>query len=163
MKRRHGAITACLGAWLALFAACTDTRPPSSCGSVPPNGCPEDFGADVCQDPSCNATYACDDGRWSFVRMCGARDVTNAVGPAMDATEKDWDSGETADAPRIDGPPGASGGPACVPLQAPDCPLAIAASCAPSLDCCGCGDLFVCTDGGWDPWGRCVDGSVVRQ
>lgn len=56
---------------------------------------------------------------------------------------------------------GAFGGPGCVDLQMPDCPLGVALTC-PS-GCCGCEDLFVCKNGGWDLWGSCgVDGAVPR-
>jgi hypothetical protein len=164
MKRGPGALAGCVVTCLACLAACTDTPPHGSCSNAPPDGCPEDFGADVCLDPSCDAVYACDNGRWTFVRMCSARDVANDVGAAMDGTESVSDSGEAPDVTGgIDAPPGAFGGPGCVPLQTPDCPLGVAASCAPRPDCCGCTDLFVCADGGWDPWGQCVDGSAVPQ
>jgi hypothetical protein len=56
---------------------------------------------------------------------------------------------------------GAFGGPGCVDLQAPDCPLGLAISCPNG--CCGCEDLFVCRNGGWNLWGQCVDGGITQS
>jgi len=32
-----------------------------------------------------------------------------------------------------------------------------------SPDCCGCVDLWVCDNGGWNIWAECVDGGIVLQ
>ena len=28
-------------------------------------------------------------------------------------------------------------------------------------DCCGCANLYVCSDGGWSPWGECSDAGTI--
>ena len=55
----------------------------------------------------------------------------------------------------IDAPPGAFGGPGCGDLLEPDGALGVALACGAS--CCGCEDLFVCENGGWELWGTCGD------
>jgi hypothetical protein len=143
-----------------VVASCEDTSPPIPCVDAPPDGCPEDFGADVCQDRRCDSVYACNDGHWAFVRACGARD--GASDP--DVPEVDGDAGYNRDSlADLDAPSGAFGGPGCIPLQAPDCPLGVALVCSSSVDCCGCQDLFLCADGGWEPWGLCADGGIIAR
>jgi hypothetical protein len=159
-RRDRAVLAVGLIAILRIAAACEDTSPPIPCVDAPPTGCPEDFGADVCQDPRCDSVYACTDGHWVFARACGARDGAGAP----DATGVDADSGGDRDGPPgVDAPMGAFGGPGCVSLQAPDCDLGVALVCSTGVDCCGCQDLFVCVDGGWEPWGTCTDGGVVPR
>ena len=142
-------------ALLALLAAgCDSQLPVVSCRNIPDGGCPVQGGVE-CQDPSCAAAYACQaDGGWSFAHACPARD-----GSVQDATN---DGPGPSDAGYdIDAPPGAFGGPGCVALQPPDCPLGTALVC--SSGCCGCQDLFVCDDAGWDPWGTCTDDAGITK
>jgi hypothetical protein len=158
----YGIIAVVVSCNLGAVAGCEDTTPALPCVDAPPTGCPDDFGADVCQDPACSAVYSCDNGKWTFVRACGPADgsvdasVAREAGAPEDALASD--RGEI----EIDAPVGAFGGAGCVSLEPPDCPLGVALYCK-SSDCCGCEDLFVCADGGWNPWGACVDGAVVGQ
>lgn len=150
----------CLSVFLwGLFsiAACEDGTPSVPCVNVPPSGCPQYAGVDVCQDPSCDAVYACEAGRWKLDHRCPARTADGG-----DATAPKRDAGGSFDASDIDAPPGAFGGPGCVDLQLPDCSLGAALTCG-SSDCCGCMDLFVCDSGGWQPWGQCADGGVAKR
>jgi hypothetical protein len=152
------ATAAAIGAiLLAVLAACADDSAPARCGEIPNHGCPALGGVDICMDPSCPSGYACQSGSWVLVTTCPPRDG----GPA-EAGVPLHDSG-TADVLVVDAPPGAYGGPGCLPLQPPECSLGMALSCGGRQNCCDCDDLFVCDDGGWDPWGTCVDGAAVRQ
>jgi hypothetical protein len=143
---------------LCLLGACRDAPPPAQCQDIPTAGCPEDNGADACSDVTCAAVYACQDGTWVFRRTCPDYSADAAQRP--EAAPIDADS--TGDA-GIDAPAGASGGPGCADLQAPDCSLGAALACGGVQACCGCVDLYVCSDGGWDLWGACVDGGVTPQ
>jgi hypothetical protein len=140
---------------LALLAllACEDGAPPTPCVNAPPNGCPLS-GADVCKDPSCDTAYACQNGKWVLDHTCAPRGDAGSDGQhASDAYAISRDGS-------FDAPPGADGGPGCVALQPPDCALATALACPDG--CCGCGDLFVCTNGGWNAWGQCsADAGIV--
>ena len=158
---RHGLFAVATACSVALVAACEDTAPALPCVNAPPGGCPEDYGADVCQDPACSAVYSCDGGKWSFVRACGPRDASLEASAVREAGAPE-DATAADDRPQvdIDAPAGAFGGAGCAALEPPDCPLGVALVCK-SSDCCGCEGLFVCADGGWNAWGSCVDGSVV--
>lgn len=141
---------------IALFSAalallgCSTQDEAHTCTNVPSGGCPLLNGT-ACDDPSCVAAYACTPNGWVFDHACPAHDGGTMDGATMptDAGARDVD---------VD-VPGASGGPGCDPLQPPDCTLAFAASC-PTSDCCGCEDVFVCQDGGWNTWGVCADGGL---
>jgi hypothetical protein len=139
-----------------IAAACQDNFPAEPCRNIPPGGCPgQDPG--VCTDVTCVAVYTCQpDGTWVHAVDCPPREG-GADDGALDASAPEVNSARDVD---ID-VPGAGGGPGCADLQAPDCPLEIAAAC--SMDCCGCEDLFVCNDGGWSPWGLCVDGGIQKE
>jgi hypothetical protein len=138
-----------LPALLVAFA-CEDTSPPIPCREIPPNGCPSST-ADACSDPTCLNVYDCVDGVWKFDHVCPPKDG----GAMIDATQ-----GPPLDATAFDAPPGAFGGPGCADLQMPDCPVGTALECT-SAACCGCEDLFVCSGGGWAPWGTCsAEGGV---
>ncbi|HEY8042473.1 MAG TPA: hypothetical protein VIF15_21875 [Polyangiaceae bacterium] len=140
-------------------AACEDGTPATPCvNSVPTGGCPDDGTLDVCQDPSCNAAYACTKGSWVLDHTCPPRPAD----AGSDAVILPRDAQAASDA-AVDAPPGAFGGPGCVDLQPPECPAGVALACGGARDCCGCTDLFVCVNGGWNPWGSCVDGGVVPQ
>jgi hypothetical protein len=81
---------------------------------------------------------------------CPGRDAiapTDAYVPEAEAASYDAS---------IDAPPGAFGGPGCESLVVPDCALGVALACGNSA-CCGCEDLFVCENGGWELWGTCGD------
>ena len=141
---------------LALALACDSTPPPITCYGIPPNGCP-DQGSATCTDPTCAAVYECQaDGGWALAYSCpppegGAPDA-DAGSDAPVIRDSGWD---------IDAPPGAFGGPGCIDLQQPDCPLGTVLIC--NAQCCGCESLFVCADGGWDFWGVCTDAGPVPQ
>lgn len=139
-------------AWLVL--ACDSGPAPVTCYGIPDGGCPNE-GTDTCIDPTCAAVYDClADGGWGLDYTCPVRE-----GGAMDAPVTDSmpsDAGYDVDAP-----PGAFGGPGCVDLQTPDCPLGTVLVCGGG--CCGCQDLYVCDDGGWDIWGQCTDAGPVMN
>jgi hypothetical protein len=146
------AALACIGAALALAVACGDAINDQTCSNVPPGGCPLSHGV-ACDDPTCQAVYACEPGgAWRFDHACPAHD--GGADAAVDAPPDVLPP--PSDASAFDVPPGAYGGPGCADLEAPDCPLGVALSCA---NCCGCEDLFVCTNGGWNAWGACLDGA----
>lgn len=135
---------------LVLAASCADqTITPQRCTNIPAGGCPLSHGV-ACEDPACEAAYACREGNvWELMMRCPGRE---AGGPP-DAFAPD------AEAPpidaSIDAPPGAFGGPGCPSLVVPDCALGVALAC--NAACCGCEDLFVCENGGWTFWGTCGD------
>ena len=143
------------GALVAPLACGDGDVPARPCTDIPAGGCPLAHGV-ACEDPSCEAVYACLPGNlWELRARCPAHDGAAesgtrpstedaAVGPAFDAS--------------IDAPPGAFGGPGCPSLASPDCPLGVALACA--RGCCGCEDLYVCANGGWDLWGACGDAGV---
>lgn len=147
MKKKYLALS--MLAW-----ACNDTQPIVQCNDIPDGGCPSQEGV-ACQDPTCAAAYTCEpDGGWALAYTCPARDAE------VDSTSNDAPSPNDAGYD-IDAPPGAFGGPGCEALEMPDCPLGEALLC--QNGCCGCGDLWVCDDGGWDPWGTCSDDAGIRQ
>jgi hypothetical protein len=134
--------------------ACEDTTPPVPCREIPIGGCPADGNA--CSDPSCYNLFDCVAGEWQFVQACPTPDAA----PPSDAS--DAHASLMFDANGIDAPPGSSGGPGCADLEPPDCPLALAIACA-NTDCCGCTDLYVCQNGGWNVWGTCGDGGIAQM
>jgi hypothetical protein len=107
----------------------------------------------ACDDPTCEAVYACRAGNvWELDHACPPHDA--AARPAADANAPDARDASS------DAPPGANGGPGCDALQAPDCALGLALVCP--VGCCDCEDLFVCQSGGWTLWGTCSpDAGVV--
>lgn len=142
---------ACLALVAAVLTGCDDATPSvSTCRDIPAGGCPLAHGV-ACDDPACAAAYACRDGAWVIDHVCASRDASADARPVVDAGPAD----ATIDVP------GANGGPGCGPLQSPDCPLATALSCGAS--CCGCEDLYVCLDAGWELWGSCADGGAVPK
>lgn len=143
-----------VAAFLALVAGASscrdDAATPSPCTSIPPGGCPLSHGI-ACEDPSCEAVYACREGNvWELDRTCPARE---AGAPREASTDAPIEASRPFDA-SVDAPPGANGGPGCAPLQVPDCSLGFALSC-PS-GCCDCEDLYVCQNGGWTYWATCT-------
>jgi len=144
----------------ALAFACGDSVDHAYCTGIPDAGCPNPVSN--CSDPTCAAIYQPDEScQWTFLQSCpgyvpphdAGRDSPRAVavdGLAFDGARRDV---------AVVLPPGASGGPGCEDLELPDCPVAEAYVCQ---DCCGCQDLYVCVDGGWDLWGECNDAGTVE-
>jgi hypothetical protein len=136
---------------VGVVACRDDAATVEQCTNIPAGGCPLSHGV-ACQDPSCEAIYACRSGNaWELDHTCPAHD-------ASAPRESGADADATADASRpfdasADAPPGANGGPGCGPLQTPDCSLGFALAC-PS-GCCDCEDLYVCQNGGWTYWATC--------
>lgn len=143
-----------------LVAACSsDDASSAPCSDIPDGGCPLSHGV-ACGDPTCANVYACVNGAWVFDHACAPHDA-GATADGGSSADGDAASGNVADA-AFDAPPGAFGGPGCPDLQSPDCSLGTALACPRQSDCCGCEDLFVCQNGGWVAWGRCVDGGVSQ-
>ena len=138
--------------------ACSNPPIPATCQDLQAPACPTEEDADVCIDVECASVYACDNGTWSFVETCPNYSAEAGVHPVEAGPE----AASEFDAP-FDAPPGSFGGPGCVDLEMPDCSLGTALACSGQEDCCGCMDLYVCTDGGWVPWGECVDGGVSSK
>ena len=140
---------------LAGVGACQDVPFAQRCTNIPAGGCPLD-GPSVCSDITCEAVYRCNPDRtWTRDSVCPAREaglVDSAVRDAAPPPPRD----AALDVQ------GATGGPGCLALEPPDCPLGTALSC-PSNACCGCDDLFVCADGGWTAWGTCAGGTVSAK
>jgi hypothetical protein len=140
----------------ALGAACQLSAEEQPCLDIPDGGCP---GVDQtnCLDVTCAAIYTCQpNGSWILALPCPVREA--GVDSSVDAPAPKEASAVRDAAIDVQG---AFGGPGCVDLEQPDCPLGEALACGP--DCCGCGDLFVCQDGVWNLWGECVDGGVQPQ
>ena len=144
-----------LAAFLAA-PACSNPPLPATCDDLAAPACPTDLDADVCADIECASVYSCNNGQWVFVQSCPDYSAEAGVHPV----EAGDDAGYAFDG-ALDAPPGAFGGPGCVPLEDPDCELGTALECSPANGCCGCDELYVCDDGGWVPLGECVDGGVV--
>ncbi len=144
-----GAVAAC-----GLVGCREDLPTAQPCRNVPDGGCPRSRGV-ACDDPTCGAVYLCrEDRTWELEKICPARTADAAPAPPRPdaAPPPPRDAGIVL-------PEGASGGPGCGTLQAPDCPLATAYGCPNG--CCGCEDLFVCERGGWTTWGICGDAGVI--
>lgn len=136
---------------LTVVACQGDLPTPAKCTDIPAGGCPR--ADDACADPSCAALYVCtSSGAWQLATTCPAHDASADARPIVPPVDASTLRDVSIDVP------GASGGPGCDPLDAPDCPLATAAACGAS--CCGCEDLFVCESGGWTLWGACVSGEL---
>jgi hypothetical protein len=165
MMRQHLTTFATL---LVSLLACSDPTF-TACKNIPSGGCPGAGGTLNCEDPTCFGIYSCQqDGTWSFVAKCpaheGGLDAESSGDGSLDAMNQAEQHAELRDA-NIDVPPGAAGGAGCMPplgveLESPDCPLEQALACAAS-SCCGCQDLYVCADGGWNLWGECADGGAL--
>jgi len=140
-------------------AACnafSDLPNEQACNDIPEGGCPG-AGTSNCVDPTCAAIYTCEgDGAWTFSATCPARDAGPRDASAHDA-RPDVSLRRDVD---FDVPPGATGGPGCIDLQCGDCTLSLALAC-PSNECCGCQNVFVCDDGGWNLWGECAEGGAL--
>lgn len=155
MKLRTTALTFAIAAGVAALAAmpsCQDAQTVEPCADIPAGGCPLSKGV-ACQDPNCLAVYACRPNKvWELDHTCPGNEggVTRDGSIDVDAGE----GGRSFDA-NIDAPPGATGGPGCGLLQAPDCALGLALACPKG--CCGCEDLFVCENGGWSYYATCSE------
>lgn len=156
--RRTLFVSALVGTVLAAVISCSDAMTVNPCRDIPAGGCPLSNGV-ACEDPTCEAVYACLPSReWQLDHTCPAHEA----GAPSDGSSEGGDGGSDgpAEAARpfdanIDAPPGASGGPGCEPLQTPDCPLGFALACP--MGCCGCEDLFVCQGGGWNYYATCKE------
>ncbi len=148
MKTRDAALLAVtLAAGMAIALACETQTAIVSCHDIPDGGCPVQGGAE-CQDPTCAAAYVClPDGGWQLSHICPPSDATIPdVANETTVSDAGYD---------IDAPPGSFGGPGCTSLEPPDCELGTVLLC--NSGCCGCQDLFVCVNGGWNAWGACTD------
>jgi hypothetical protein len=156
--KRYAPFVAAFATLAVVAVACDDAIIRDAfCTDIPTGGCPEAVG-DACEDPSCAAVYRCSrsTNTWTLSHDCPAHDGGVEADAAADAGA-DGARPLPLDAD-VDAPPGAFGGPGCPNLEEPDCPLGVALSCA--AGCCGCEDLFVCVNGGWNVWGTCQDGVV---
>jgi hypothetical protein len=147
-----------LAAYVVVAACSADAPLHDYCTNIPDGGCP---GSDLsnCEDKSCAAIYLAQPNcEWPLVGLCPGYVAPHDAG---------HEGGDAADGALPDGhrrdvafvlPPGANGGPGCEDLENPDCPVELASICD---DCCGCQDLYVCSDGGWNSWGECIDGGIV--
>lgn len=150
-------VSAAVAGALAAVMSCSDAPTADPCRDIPAGGCPLSNGV-ACEDPACEAVYACRPNRvWELDHTCppheaGAPEASTDGGDA--AGDGPAESSRPFDA-SIDAPPGASGGPGCEQLQAPDCTLGFALACPKG--CCGCEDLFVCQDGGWSYYATCKE------
>jgi hypothetical protein len=158
IRTRRSAIAAALtAAVLAILASCSDAPTAETCSDVPAGGCPLSNGV-ACQDPACAAVYACRPNKvWELDHMCPPHEAGAPGDASSDAGDASSDAPAEGSRPfdaSIDAPPGASGGPGCATLQAPDCTLGFALACP--MGCCGCEDLFVCQNGGWSYYATCT-------
>jgi hypothetical protein len=148
----------------ALATACTEAPVHDYCTDIPVGGCP---GLDAmnCEDTTCAAIYSDNDSScvWTLVQKCPNYKPPVDAGHDGDAADGSSD-GSPRDASLRDAgfllPQGANGGPGCPDLEAPDCPVELALQCA---YCCGCQDLYVCVDAGWNLWGECDEGGGVSE
>jgi hypothetical protein len=159
---RFATLLVCSALVGVVTAACDSVPDPAACLDVPDGGCPDDNGAAVCQDVTCNAVYGCVNGKWVFEEACPMRASDAAADSSGDSIA---DSGSDTMASTVDTsidvPAGANGGQGCVDLELPDCSLGTALACAAAVDCCGCEDIWICQGGGWVPWGGCTDAGLV--
>jgi hypothetical protein len=156
--RRCMIVAAVVGGVLAVLASCSDAPTANPCRDIPAGGCPLSNGV-ACEDPACEAVYACRANRvWELDHTCPPHEAgvpAEASSDGSDAASDAPDDGSHSFDASIDAPPGASGGPGCAPLEAPDCTLGFALACPKG--CCGCEDLFVCQDGGWNYYATCTE------
>ncbi len=146
-----------------VVSACSDPTIDDYCMDIPKGGCPGEDGTN-CEDTTCAAIYSHSSSCvWTFVQSCPNYKPPHDAGPP-DGSRDAAPDGQLRDAHLRDAgfvlPPGAAGGPGCLDLESPDCPLDLALQCD---DCCGCQDLYVCVDGGWNEWGECGDGGGILQ
>ena len=139
---------------LVAIASCEDQEVvPQPCTDIPAGGCPLSHGV-ACEDPACQAIYACRENNvWELRAPCPGRDGGGPTDAFVPETSSSFDA-------NVDAPPGAFGGPGCGDLIEPDCALGIALACGAT--CCGCEDLFVCENGGWELWGSCGDAGPMQ-
>jgi hypothetical protein len=139
--------------------ACSDPTY-QDCHNIPSGGCP---GGDAtnCEDPTCVEIYSCEaNGSWTPVVRCPPHEAGVDAGRGVDGSGVDATVIREASLRDVDFklPEGAAGGPDCIELESPDCPLELALAC--SMSCCGCQDLWVCEDGSWNIWGACSEAGV---
>ncbi|MBI4702968.1 MAG: hypothetical protein HY744_17770 [Deltaproteobacteria bacterium] len=159
-ERNAWTTAAVAGGCLAVAVGCEAVAQPRPCRELATGGCPLDRGGS-CQDPLCAALYACEEGQWRFVELCGAPPADAGSGEGGGAG-----NGEGAAGGGGCGPLGLGGhedGTGCAPdLQLPDCPVAAAETCQPCAT--GCIDFFACTATGWEVVAYCdADGGLVVE
>jgi hypothetical protein len=143
---------------VASVGACSafgDANTEPACGEIPEGGCIGSSGGGCPLDPTCTGIYTCDpQGTWSRVAICPVPE-----GGRPDAIIMYPDAHLVRDVD-FTVPEGAAGGPGCSELQASCCALSVVLAC-PSNQCCGCGEVFVCDDGGWNAWGYCDEAGAL--
>jgi hypothetical protein len=146
--RRALVVLALVGGIGAACSAFESLPEAQGCDEIPEGGCPG-TGASDCTYAACAAIYSCEDGGtgWKLTATCPVHEAGPDVRPPQ--RDADWDV-----------PQGALG-VGCQDLETPpDCSLEYALDC-PANECCDCEGIFVCEDGGWDPWGDCEDGGAL--
>lgn len=162
MKYRFvAAVALAAGIFVVAASACNGTPQAPTCVDIPDGGCPEDYEADYCEDPTCDTLYACTASGWVQIGTCPPHPMPEA-GSMPDVME----AGCASDANALaDAPPGAVGGGCQPALDDTDCQLGTALLCNPACnpldDCCGCQDLWVCVDSTWVLWGECTEAGIV--
>ncbi|MBK8252318.1 MAG: hypothetical protein IPK82_06565 [Polyangiaceae bacterium] len=129
------------------------------CDQIPDGGCPTGRGG-TCEDKLCQALYDCVNGVWQRTEVCEG----NAAGAG--GSGGNLPSGGSGGS--VGGLGGAGGectpvmfdhsndAEGCTPdLQTPDCPAAVAESCAEQACTTGCLDFFLCTQNGWNAVAYC--------
>ncbi len=153
-----------------LVAACSNSGFAPYCTGIPAGGClyaaSADGATNCSSDPTCAALYTSSATcAWTLVQKCPMDLPPTDAGAPRDgsADTRDAEAGFQLDAYLRDAgfvvPSGAGGGPGCEDLEFPDCSLDEALACGEG--CCGCADLYVCADGGWNDWGDCDDAGAI--
>ena len=142
-------------------AGCQGIPTGTGCSDIPAGGCPTDRGG-TCDDPTCNALYACNAGAWSILQWCDQPDGGAGGGDAGggDGGPRDGGpctpvsintTGETQD---------------CTPdLEGTDCSVEAALGCEETACLTGCSDFYLCTAPGWVHVAYCDDNGdlIVTQ
>jgi hypothetical protein len=164
MKLRALVLVTLLSSVALAVLACSDEALQTYCTGIPTGGCP---GSDMstCEDPTCAAIYAhSTDCTWTFLLKCPDYLPPTDAGPDAASSDAPREAMVDAHLALRDGAPmlpdGSGGGPGCEELESPDCPLEMAYACGAT--CCGCEDLYVCSDGGWSLWGFCGDSGTIE-
>ena len=140
-----------LRAWpllaLSLVLGCDDPPLPVSCGVLPDTTACPSTGPDTCDDPTCSATYTCDDGVWTLQAHCPGYQGSAGSGGAAGSAG----SAGSAGASGSDGCVGVPShtGQQCTSLQAPDCDVSLIEGCEPDACQLGCEGFLRCENGTW--------------
>jgi hypothetical protein len=148
---------------LTVAAACDDGGAIQTCeGSViPSNACEVLEDDSECTDPCCAAAYQCVGNTWSLAHACPGYSASKCSDGATTSVTNLQEAGVCDAAVAL--PPGANGGPGCIDLEPPDCPVGEVLTCgAASCVQSACEALWYCEDGEWWEWGTCdADGGLV--